>query len=96
MRNTLVNNEGVIAGIIDWGDVHVGHPAVDLSFVYSFLPPEGRDRFYQIYGEVTPETQELARFKALYTTAVLLLYAHNTKDWHLQKAAAQSLDLLRT
>ncbi|WHY73644.1 phosphotransferase [Fictibacillus enclensis] len=96
IRNMIVNKEGVVAGIIDWGDVHVDHPAVDLSIVYSFLPPEGRDRFYQIYGEVTPETKELARFKALYTTAVLLLYAHDMKDLHLQKAAAQSFDLLRS
>ncbi|MDN4524605.1 phosphotransferase [Fictibacillus fluitans] len=96
IRNMILNEDGIISGIIDWGDVHAGHPAVDLSIIYSFLPPEGRERFYYIYGEVTPETKELARFKALYTTAILLLYAHDTGDLHLQKAAAQSMDLLRS
>jgi aminoglycoside phosphotransferase (APT) family kinase protein len=80
IRNLLVDDEGTVSGIIDWGDTHIGHPAIDLSIVYTFLPPEGRDSFYTIYGEVDEQTKKLAIFKAIYTTTLLLLYAHDTND----------------
>ena len=30
-RHVLVDETGGMAGVIDFGDLHVGHPAVDLS-----------------------------------------------------------------
>ncbi|QPA31312.1 hypothetical protein [Thermaerobacillus caldiproteolyticus] len=33
-----MNDEGILSEVIDWGNVHIGHPAVDLVIVYSFLP----------------------------------------------------------
>ncbi|SFF04035.1 Phosphotransferase enzyme family protein [Bacillus sp. OV194] len=95
IRNITVDANGKVSGIIDWGDVHIGHPAVDLSIVYSFLPPEGREMFFHVYGEIDLQTQELARFKALYTTVLLMLYGHGHQDAELIKAAGQSLNLLR-
>lgn len=95
-RNILVNSQEYISGIIDWGDVHIGHPAVDLSFVYSFLPPTGRSRFYEVYGRVDERTQYLAKFKAVYTTVVLLRYAYDQNDSKFIEAALQSLNLALT
>lgn len=37
-KNILVGKDGSVSGIIDWGDVNIGHPACDLNVVYSFLP----------------------------------------------------------
>jgi aminoglycoside phosphotransferase (APT) family kinase protein len=79
-RNILVDSKGAISGVIDWGDVHIGHPALDLSLVYSFLPWEGRGRFYEIYGEVSERWKQLAQFKAIYTTILLMLYGHDLQD----------------
>lgn len=76
-RNMLVDSEGKVSGIIDWGDTHIGNPAIDLSIVYAFIPPEGRELFYNIYGSVDKHTENLAKFKAIYTTILLLLYAHD-------------------
>jgi aminoglycoside phosphotransferase (APT) family kinase protein len=36
----LVVRAGRIAGLIDWGDLHAGDPAVDLSSVWMLLPEE--------------------------------------------------------
>jgi aminoglycoside phosphotransferase (APT) family kinase protein len=80
IRNILVDSKGAISGVIDWGDVHIGHPALDLSLVYSFLPREGRERFYEIYGEVSKRWKQLAQFKAIYTTLLLMLYGHDLQD----------------
>jgi aminoglycoside phosphotransferase (APT) family kinase protein len=79
-RNFLVNDDGVLSGVIDWGDAHIGHPAVDLSVVYSFLPSSARPLFWKAYGEVRPETRLLAKFRSLYTNIVILIHAHDIGD----------------
>lgn len=79
-RNVLVNNDGALTGVIDWGDAHIGHPAVDLSLVFSYLPPYARPDFFKVYGEVPPETRLLAKFRALYANIVILIYAHDIGD----------------
>ena len=87
-KNIVVNEEGVLSGIIDWGDVHIGHRAVDLNIIYSFLSPEGRNIFFNIYGEVEPIELQYARFKAIYTNVILLLYGY-----HEDQEAKSSLEL---
>jgi aminoglycoside phosphotransferase (APT) family kinase protein len=89
--NILVDVTGVISGVIDWGDIHLGHPAIDLSIAYSFLPPSGRNKFFQIYGEVPKETLVSAQFFAVYVSIFLLLYGHDLKDVRLVKCAKESL-----
>ncbi|MGG1676291.1 phosphotransferase [Neobacillus sp. NRS-1170] len=92
-KNLLVDNKGLITGIIDWGDVHIGHPAVDLSIVYSFFPPAGRKRFYEIYGRVDEITMFLARFKAIFTSVMLVRFAHDQNNQEALDAAGQALNL---
>jgi len=79
-RNFLVDRDGTVTGVIDWGDTHIGHPAIDLSLVYSYLPAFTRPDFFKRYGEVHPETLLFARFRALYVNIVMLLYAHDIGD----------------
>ncbi|MDQ7861451.1 phosphotransferase [Peribacillus frigoritolerans] len=47
IRNILLDDEGVLAGVIDWGDVHIGNPAIDFSFLYSYFPKEVRRAFFR-------------------------------------------------
>ncbi|WP_442598008.1 phosphotransferase [Neobacillus sp. D3-1R] len=93
IRNILVDDHGVISGIIDWGDTHIGHPAIDISIVYSFLPPSGREKFFQIYGEVSDATKVGARFFALYVSVLLALYGHDLGDERLVASAKESIKL---
>ncbi|AJD90384.1 hypothetical protein JMA_10670 [Jeotgalibacillus malaysiensis] len=78
-KNMIVR-EGRLTGIIDWGDAHIGHPAVDLSVGYACMTPEVRTVFFKAYGEVDERTQDLARFKAVFIMTVLVRYAKNTED----------------
>jgi aminoglycoside phosphotransferase (APT) family kinase protein len=96
IRNILVNKEGIISGIIDWGDTHLGNPAIDLSIVYSFLPSSGRELFFQIYGEVSVEIKMVAKFFAIYVAFILLLYGHDLKDEQLVASAKESIKLALT
>ena len=44
-RNILMQDRRHISGIIDWGDLHKGHPAKDFSFAVSFFGPAA---FHQV------------------------------------------------
>lgn len=48
----LVDDAGAGSGVIDWGDVHLGEPALELSIAYGFLPPTAREDFFDGLGYV--------------------------------------------
>ncbi|MBS4213857.1 MULTISPECIES: phosphotransferase [Neobacillus] len=93
IRNMLVDDSGRVSAVIDWGDAHIGSPAIDLSIVYSFIPAEGRDYFFQLYGNVTPEIKMIARFRAVYSLIMLLLYGDSQKDERLVNEGRTALGL---
>ncbi|MCA1064144.1 phosphotransferase [Rossellomorea sp. AcN35-11] len=95
-KNIVVDTEGNVSGVIDWGDVHLGQRAVDLNVIFSFLTPEGREWFLEEYGEVRAIELEYARFKAIYTNVVLLLYGYHEKQFHTEVEARNSLELALT
>ena len=41
-RHLLVDEDGALTGVIDWGDLCCGDPSIDISLLWSFFPPEGR------------------------------------------------------
>jgi aminoglycoside phosphotransferase (APT) family kinase protein len=79
-RHILVNDEYEPIGIIDWGDVHFGDPAVDLSIAYSLIPPRERPVFFDAYGRIDDRTMESARYRALYHSAMVAHYGHRIGD----------------
>lgn len=64
-RNLLVTAGGGLAGIIDWGDVGVGDPAVDLSAMWTVLDPAQHGPFCAGYGPVDGPLLARARGWAL-------------------------------
>lgn len=91
VRHLLVDEHARPAGVIDWGDIHLGDRAVDLAIAYSFLPPAAHARFRQVYGEQDAVTWQLARFRALYHSANLFRFAHHTGDPDLLREATRAL-----
>jgi aminoglycoside phosphotransferase (APT) family kinase protein len=83
VRHLLVDDDARLSGIIDWGDVHSGDPALDLSIAFSFLPPDARDQFRDAYGPIDEATWRLARFRALQYGSYLAPYAHAEHDDNL-------------
>jgi aminoglycoside phosphotransferase (APT) family kinase protein len=96
VRHLLVDDEGRLSGVIDWGDLHRGDPAVDLSVGWSFLPPEARDAFLRAYGTVEEPTWRLARLRALHYGVVLLEYARGIGDARLFREGRTILRLAGT
>jgi aminoglycoside phosphotransferase (APT) family kinase protein len=94
VRHLLVDDGLRLCGVIDWGDVHVGDPAVDLAIAYSFLPAAARPRFFSIYGACDDATRSLARFRALSHTSNTLVYAAEVADRDLLRESLIALALI--
>ena len=71
LRHVLVKENGVVSGIIDWGDCCIGSPGVDLAIVTALSPSE-RTAFFRVYGEVDPRLWQHARLIGAHLGAALL------------------------
>jgi aminoglycoside phosphotransferase (APT) family kinase protein len=89
-RHILVKDHH-ISGIIDWGDVSFGCPAMDLSILFTLFPRRYHHAFWKIYGEVSWEIQQQALFRSIYSNVLLALYALNTHYPKLLHSALQGL-----
>lgn len=79
-RHLLVGEDRRIRGVIDWGDVHLGDPGIDLKVMYGFFPPSARDDFRRAYGEIDARTQRMARLRAAFHAVALAWFAHSTGE----------------
>jgi aminoglycoside phosphotransferase (APT) family kinase protein len=91
-RQVLVGEDASATGVIDWVDVCRSDPAIDLSMLWSYLPPEGREVFLTQYGDVTDEQLLRARVLALSLSAALALYGHKEGFPTVEREALFGLD----
>lgn len=87
----LIFKHNKLAGIIDWGDVGINHPAIDLAVIFSFYPAHCHQTFFKIYGEIDLHTKAYARFLGLYSTITIFLYGHDINDPQLINEALASI-----
>ena len=89
--HVLLDDDGSLAGLIDWGDVHFGDPALDLTLAHSTLPPEAHEVFWQAYGAMDEATWARARWRAIYAAVTILHYALHTKNDDLRVWSSTAL-----
>jgi aminoglycoside phosphotransferase (APT) family kinase protein len=77
-RHVLVDEDGAAAGVIDWGDLCLADPAVDLSVAYGAFSGPARAALLSAYGPVEPEREIRARVLAISLCAALADYAAST------------------
>jgi len=80
----LFDSQHDLVGVIDWGNVGIGDPAYDLQVAHSFIPPEGRARFWEVYGLANQEQRARARFIALSYGLAILVNALETDNGPLR------------
>ena len=82
VRHVLVDETGMPSAVIDWGDVCIGDPSIDLSLYWSLLDAPGRAAFREAYGAaaLTPARLLRARILALSLNALLARYALDIGD----------------
>lgn len=88
----LIFNGSRLAGIIDWGDSHIGDPSLDLSIAYSFVPREARPQFWAEYGSVSETSRLRARFRAALYGVVLVEYGDDVADSAIASAGRLALE----
>jgi Phosphotransferase enzyme family len=79
-------------GVIDWGDICRGDPAIDLMLYWSYVPPAGRPAFRDAYGPVTDAQLVRARVLAVFVSATLALYGHTENLSELAQEALAGLE----
>lgn len=85
-RHVLLDDKLTACGVIDWGDAHLGDPALDLSIAFAFLPKPARAGFFAAYGNVDEGTLRRARFRAFLSGAALVHYGASVGDAPLLRA----------
>jgi aminoglycoside phosphotransferase (APT) family kinase protein len=91
VRHVLVDDAGVLTGVIDWGDVCRADPSIDLMLLWSFLPAEARAHFLDAYGQVTEDQLLRARVLALFLSAALAVYGHHEGFGTIEREAVDGL-----
>jgi aminoglycoside phosphotransferase (APT) family kinase protein len=91
-RHLLVDEAGRLTAVIDWGDLHLGHPALDLAIAFAFLPAPAREPFFAAYETGRDERCDegllrRARLQALFYGVTLLIYGTETADGDLVREA---------
>jgi len=94
VRHILVNEQLKLAGVIDWGDIHIGDPAIDLAIAHSFLPHQAHQAFTTAYGLISEETWALAALRALFSSSMCAIFGHHTQDLPMMNEGLRSLHIM--
>ena len=90
-RHVIVNPATLMPiGLIDWGDVHIGHPGIDLA-VGMIFNEDVYKIFLQAYGKVGDETISILLFHSFCHAMSFLPYAYEQNKTPLKKWGAMVL-----
>ncbi len=95
-KNVLLDSCGQLAGVVDWGDVHLGHPAEDWMFAAGYLPRVGQALFRTLAGAADDGLWQAARAVSIYVNVIVLVSASDMgrpadvaeAQWQLANLAA--------
>jgi aminoglycoside phosphotransferase (APT) family kinase protein len=90
-RHLLVDG-GRASGVIDWGDVCVADPAIDLALLWCFVAPWQRAAFVDAYGALTEAQLVRARVLALQLCATLAHYGRVEGHEAVEQAGVDGLE----
>lgn len=94
-RHLLIDPDTLrLTGVIDWGDVHLGDPGVDLAVAHRVLPPSAHAAFREAHGPISEPRWNAARMKALQHALSTLFYARDVGDASLDAGCLVSLHYL--
>lgn len=97
-KHIVVDSDGNSSGLIDWGDVHIGHPAIDISVGIMIFTESALTHFLHAYQDINPHTMKMAAFRALcHAISALCYFAQmqesTTLEW-TKAALTNTIDFL--
>jgi aminoglycoside phosphotransferase (APT) family kinase protein len=75
LRHLLLDDDGRATAVIDWGDLCLAGPPVDLSLAYGGFAGAARAALLSAYGPVGADSEVRARVLAVFLCAALAEYA---------------------
>ena len=90
-RHVLVS-EGRLSAVIDFGDLCLADPCIDLILSWSLLVPHDREQFFADYGAVTDDQLLRSRVLAIVLDSMLARYAQDVGHANLQREALAGLE----
>lgn len=94
-RHIVIDDRRVPSGVIDWGDVHLGDPALDIAIAHLILPSNVHAAFRACYGPIDEPTWSAARYRAMYHAFLELEYGLREGDGGMRDSGATALRLIR-
>ena len=94
-RHIVVSDRAVPTGIIDWGDVHLGDPALDIAIAHLMLPLSAHEAFRAAYGPIDDRTWNVARYRAIYHAILELEYGIRENDVGMREIGSTALRFIR-
>jgi aminoglycoside phosphotransferase (APT) family kinase protein len=91
LRHVLIDG-GRLSGVIDWIDVGLADPAVDLALYWGFVPPAGRPAFRDAYGQIGPDQLLRARVLAIFLWSTIAIYGRREGIPALELEAMSGLE----
>ena len=89
----LLVEQGELSAVLDWVDVHIGHPAVDLAVAFVVLPTAAqRARLFAAYGGVSTAITRWSRWRAIVLLVAGAVGARQRDD---PRMCAMCIDTLR-
>ncbi len=99
-KHIVIDKVGLPAGLIDWGDTHIGHPAIDLSVGVMLFEGEALKAFFDTYGEWDHDLLDIAIFRAFCHALGAYAYFCQKKDYPTmlwtERAINHALHLMQT
>jgi aminoglycoside phosphotransferase (APT) family kinase protein len=92
-RHVLLDARRQPAGIIDWGDIHLGDPSLDIAIAHLMLPATSHAAFRAAYGQIDERTWRAARYRALCHAVVEIDYGIREKDAGMRDIGIAALRL---
>jgi len=95
-RHVILDAKASPVGVIDWGDVHLGDPAIDIAIAHLTLPPKAHEAFRNAYGIIDQRTWNVALYRAIYHAILELDYGIRANDLGMRKIGGTALHLIKS
>lgn len=88
--HNLLETDGRISGVVDFGDVTAGDPATDLAIAWSLFTRETRQQFWDAYGGAVDDLRRRAEGWAISLGTAYL--AHSADNPSMEAVGRRTLD----
>jgi aminoglycoside phosphotransferase (APT) family kinase protein len=93
-RHVILDSDARPVGVIDWGDIHFGDPALDIAIAFLLMPAQAHAAFRAAYGAIDERTWNAARYRAIYHAVLEYDYGVRSGDVEMRGMGSIALGML--